>query len=62
MAFQKKWQRRKYEQVALVAVRKARSIVLFWARQCRKSTNLGNIAWDEMSREPGRRVIAASVS
>jgi hypothetical protein len=57
-----KRQRRKYEQVALVAVRKTRQIVLFWARRCRKSTTLGSIAFDEMSKEPGRMVIAASAS
>lgn len=54
--------RRKYEQAALVAVRKTRQIVLFWARRCRKSTTLGSIAFDEMSRERGRTVIAASAS
>jgi len=58
----KKWTRRKYQQVALVAVRKARSMVLFWARQCRKSTTLGDISFDAMSEQPGRNVIAASAS
>lgn len=58
----KKWQRRKYQQVALVAVRKTRLLGLFWARQCRKSTTLGDIAFDEMTRTPGRSVIAASAS
>jgi hypothetical protein len=58
----KKWVRRKYEQVALVAVRKVREIALFWARQCRKSTTCGSIAFDAMSAEPGRNVIAASAS
>jgi hypothetical protein len=58
----KKWVRRLYENTALVAARKTRTIVLFWARQCRKSTNLGSISFDEMSREPGRNVIAASAS
>lgn len=57
-----KWKRRKYQQVALVAARKTRLLGMFWARQCRKSTTLGDIAFDEMSREPGRRVIAASAS
>lgn len=57
-----KRQRRKYEQVALVAVRQTRQIVLFWARRCRKSTTLGSIAFDEMSGDPGRTVIAASAS
>ena len=56
------WKRRKYQQVALVAVRQTRIIGLFWARQMRKSTTLGDIAFDEMTRSPGRRVIAASAS
>lgn len=58
----KHWTRRLYQKVALVAVRKVRCMVLFWARQCRKSTTLGDIAFDEMSRESGRNVIAASAS
>lgn len=58
----KKWVRRKYQVVALATARKVRSLVLFWARQCRKSTSLGDIAFDEMSREAGRHVIAASAS
>lgn len=58
----RRWQRRLYEKSALVAVRKLRSLALFWARQCRKSTTLGNIGFDEMTRQPGRRVIAASAS
>lgn len=58
----KKWTRRIYQNVALVAVRKARAMVLFWARQCRKSTTLGDIAFDTMSKESGRNVIAASAS
>ncbi|HVU07655.1 MAG TPA: hypothetical protein VHG89_03835, partial [Verrucomicrobiae bacterium] len=58
----KKWIRRAYQKVALVAARKTRSMVLFWARQCRKSTTLGDIAFDEMSRQSGRNVIAASAS
>lgn len=58
----KRWKRRKYEQHALVAVRKERVIVLFWTRRGRKSTNLGAIAFDEMSKEPGRSVISASAS
>lgn len=56
------WKRRIYQQVALLAARKTRVLGLFWARQCRKSTTLGDIAFDEMSRTPGRRVIAASAS
>ncbi|NQT94312.1 MAG: hypothetical protein HQ559_16250, partial [Lentisphaerae bacterium] len=57
-----KWKRRLYQQVALVAARQTRTLGLFWARQCRKSSTLGEIAFDEMSRVPGRRVIAASAS
>jgi hypothetical protein len=56
------WKRRKYQQVALVALRKTRALGLLWARQCRKSTTLGDIAFDELSSNPGRRVIAASAS
>jgi len=58
----KKWVRRSYQKVALVAVRKVRSMVLFWARQCRKSSTLGDMAFDAMSKEAGRNVIAASAS
>ena len=54
--------RRLYENVALVAVRKTRQLVLFWARRCRKSTTLGNISFDEMAGSPGRTVIAASAT
>jgi hypothetical protein len=54
--------RRAYENQALVAVRQERVITLFWTRRGRKSTNLGAIAFDEMSREAGRTVIAASAS
>ena len=54
--------RRIYEQAALIAARRNRTLVLFWARQCRKSTTLGAIAFDELSRAPGRNVIAASAS
>jgi hypothetical protein len=57
-----KWKRRKYQQVALVAARKVRSMVLFWARQCRKSTTLGDLAFDEMAKAPGKTVIGASAS
>jgi hypothetical protein len=55
-------QRRPYEVAALVAVRQVRQIALYWARRCRKSTTLGAIAFDEISVEPGRTVIAASAS
>ena len=58
----KKWVRRRYQQVALVAARKVRSMVLFWARQCRKSTTLGDMAFDAMSAKPNQTVIAASAS
>ena len=54
--------RREYQNVALVATREVRQIALYWARRCRKSTTLGDIAFDEMSKEPGRMVIAASAS
>jgi hypothetical protein len=54
--------RRPYQNVALVAVREVRQIALYWARRCRKSTTLGDIAFDEMSKESGRMVIAASAS
>jgi hypothetical protein len=56
------WIRRSYELAALVAVRQARTFALLWARQCRRSTTLGAIAFSEMARHPGRRVIAASAS
>ena len=57
------WARRRaYEREALVAVRRSRTMVLLWARQCRKSTALGVIAFDELSRGPHRNVIAASAS
>jgi hypothetical protein len=54
--------RRKYQQVSLVAVRQTRQVFLNWARRCRKSTTLGDIAFDEISKEAGRTVIAASAS
>ena len=54
--------KRAYERAVLFAVRKARTLVLLWARQCRKSTALAVIAFDEMSRGPHRNVIAASAS
>jgi hypothetical protein len=58
----KKWLRRKYQKVAIVAARKVRTMFLLWARQCRKSTTLGDLAFDSMSKAPGRTVIAASAS
>ena len=57
-----KRERRPYQDVALLSVRKFRQIALYWARRCRKSTTLGDIAFDEMSKESGRLVIAASAS
>jgi len=57
-----KRERRPYQDVALVAVRNKKQIALYWARRCRKSTTLGDIAFDEMARGPGRMVIAASAS
>lgn len=62
MSAQKKWERRKYQNVALVALRKTRTAFLFWARQCRKSTTIGDFSFDAMSEKPGRNVIAASAS
>lgn len=58
----KSWVRRQYQKVALVAARRTRVMMLFWARQCRKSTTLGDMAFDEMSKGPGKNVIAASAS
>jgi len=61
-ASHRKKTRRLYENVGCAAVRKSREIAFFWARRCRKSTTLGAIAYDELSRERGRTVIAASAS
>lgn len=57
-----RWTRRRYQQVGQVAVRQSRMTILFWARQCRKSSTLGDIAFREMLAQPGKRVIAASAS
>ncbi|MDD5349495.1 MAG: hypothetical protein PHQ12_04715 [Chthoniobacteraceae bacterium] len=57
-----KRERRFYQNVALVVVREVRQLALYWARRCRKSTTLGDIAFDEMSKESARLVIAASAS
>ena len=57
-----KRERREYQDVALVVVRKVRQAALYWARRCRKSTTLGDIGFDEISMEHGRMVIAASAS
>ena len=58
----RKFVRRPYENTALVAARKTRKMYLFWTRRGRKSTTLGNMAFDALSREPGQTVIAASAS
>lgn len=58
----RKFSRRQYENAALVAGRNTRVIYLFWARRCRKSTTLGNMAFDALSRASGSTVIAASAS
>lgn len=54
--------RRLYQQTALVACRQTRQMILYWTRRGRKSTTLGDIAFDEMSTGPRRTVIAASAS
>jgi hypothetical protein len=54
--------RREYQRHALVASRQAREMIWFWARRCRKSTTLGDLAFDEMAGSPRRTVIAASAS
>jgi hypothetical protein len=58
----KLFKRRPYEIAALAAVRQRRQIGLYWTRRGRKSTTLGSICFDEMSRESGRMCIAASAS
>lgn len=57
-----KRERRLYEDTAMVAVREERVIGLLWTRRGRKSTTLGNMAFDELSAGPGRTVIGASAS
>jgi len=57
-----KFTRRLYQNTALVAARKTRVLYLFWTRRGRKSTTLGDMAFDAMSPEPGKSVIAASAS
>jgi hypothetical protein len=57
-----KRERRAYETMAMVAMRMERVIGLLWTRRGRKSTTLGNVAFDELSATPGRTVIAASAS
>ena len=61
-AVNQKRERRLYENTAMVAVRKERVIGLLWTRRGRKSTTLGNMAFDELSVAPGRTVIGASAS
>jgi hypothetical protein len=58
----RKFERRIYENAALVAARKTRKMYLFWTRRGRKSTTLGSIAFDALSSAPGETVIAASAS
>lgn len=57
-----KFTRRAYQNTALVAARKTRVLYLFWTRRGRKSTTLGDMAFDAMSAGPGKSVIAASAS
>lgn len=57
-----KFVRRLYQNTALVAARKTRVMYLFWTRRGRKSTTLGDMAFDAMSSAPGTDVIAASAS
>jgi hypothetical protein len=57
-----KRERRPYQTVALATVRETRHMALYWARRCRKSTTLGEIAFDQMSVAPGRMVVGASAS
>lgn len=57
-----KRERRLYQQVVQVAQQQTRTIGLYWARRCRKSTTLGEIYFEEMSKEPGRTVIGCSAS
>jgi hypothetical protein len=58
----RKFVRRPYEQAALVALRERRQLGLFWSRRARKSTTLGSICFEEMSKGPGRMCVAASAS
>lgn len=62
MTTPRKFIRRPYEKQALVAARKVRQLILYWTRRGRKSTNLGAIVFDELSKEPGRMAVAASAS
>lgn len=62
MIAQRKFTRRLYQNSALVAARKTRVLYLFWTRRGRKSTTLGDMAFDAMSARPGESVIAASAS
>lgn len=57
-----KFQRREYEKVALKTARMIRMLFLFWTRRGRKSTNLGNMVFDDISSAPGRMAVAASAS
>jgi hypothetical protein len=62
MITNRKFVRRPYENTALVVARKVRVLYMLWARRCRKSTTLGNMAFDALSSGPGQSVIAASAS
>jgi hypothetical protein len=54
--------RRPYQVAALAAAREVRQLGLDWSRRARKSTTLGDLAFDELSKEPGRMVVGASAS
>jgi len=54
--------RRPYQIRALAAAREVRQLGLDWSRRARKSTTLGDLAFDELSKEPGRMVVGASAS
>lgn len=57
-----KRERREYEKVALVAARETRMLGLNYTRRGRKSTTLGWLGFDELSKGPGSMVIGASCS
>lgn len=57
-----KRERRPYQLAAIAAARERRQLVLYWARRCRKSTTLGDIAFDVLAAAAGNVVIAASAS
>ncbi|MDE2098222.1 MAG: hypothetical protein KGL39_13285 [Patescibacteria group bacterium] len=57
-----KRERRPYQTVALAVQNERRMVAYYWTRRGRKSTTLGDIYFQEMSREPGRTVINCSAS